>query len=127
MVEAQYRLVTEGLHVNHLRLVMGTSRRTDMARTLGRRCGSLDLAFDDIAELALRCRFRDCAHGVEEGCAVQSAILEGALDAERWQSYQKLRAEVAWHERKTDVSAALAEKRRWKKIHKEMRSHKNHW
>ena len=89
--------------------------------------GSLDLAFDDIAELALRCRFRDCAHGVEEGCAVQSAILEGALDGERWQSYQKLRAEVAWHERRTDVSAALAEKRRWKKIHREMRSHKNHW
>ena len=70
--------------------------------------GSLDAAFDDIAELALQCRFRDCAHGVEEGCAVQSAILEGALDGERWQSYQKLRAEVAWHERKTDVSAALA-------------------
>jgi ribosome biogenesis GTPase len=89
--------------------------------------GSLDLAFDDIGELALQCRFRDCAHGVEEGCAVQSAILEGALDAERWQSYQKLRAEVAWHERKTDLSAALAEKRRWKKIHREMRSHKNHW
>jgi ribosome biogenesis GTPase len=89
--------------------------------------GSLDSAFDDIAELALRCRFGDCAHGVEEGCAVQSAIVEGALDGERWQSYQKLRAEVAWHERKTDVSAALAQKRRWKKIHKEMRSHKNHW
>jgi putative ribosome biogenesis GTPase RsgA len=39
----------------------------------------------------------------------------------------RLRAEVAWHERKTDTSAALAQKRRWKKIHKEMRSHKNHW
>jgi ribosome biogenesis GTPase len=89
--------------------------------------GSLDSAFDDIADLALRCRFRDCAHGVEEGCAVQTAILEGDLDGERWQSYLKLRAEVAWHERKTDFSAALAEKRRWKKIHKEMRSHKNHW
>ena len=87
--------------------------------------GSLDSAFDDIAGLASQCRFRDCAHGTEEGCAVQSAILEGVLDGERWQSYQKLRAEVAWHERKTDVSAALAQKRRWKKIHKEMRVHKN--
>ena len=89
--------------------------------------GSLDSAFEDIAELALQCRFRDCGHGAEEGCAVQSAILEGDLDEARWRSYLKLRAEVAWHERKTDVSAALAEKRRWKKIHKEMRSHKNHW
>jgi ribosome biogenesis GTPase len=87
--------------------------------------GSLDSAFDDIAGLASQCRFRDCAHGTEEGCAVQSAILEGVLDGERWQSYQKLRAEVAWHERKTDVSAALEQKRRWKKIHKEMRVYKN--
>jgi ribosome biogenesis GTPase len=89
--------------------------------------GSLDSAFDDIAELAQQCRFRDCAHGVEEGCAVQAAILDGALGAERWESYMKLRAEVAWHERKTDVTAALATKRRWKKIHKEARSYKNRW
>jgi ribosome biogenesis GTPase len=91
--------------------------------------GSLDSAFDDIADLASQCRFRDCAHGMEEGCAVQSAILEGALDGARWHSYQKLRAEIAWHERKTDVSAALAQKRLWKKIHKEMRVYKsqNHW
>jgi ribosome biogenesis GTPase / thiamine phosphate phosphatase len=89
--------------------------------------GSLDSAFDDIAELALQCRFGDCTHRVEEGCAVQAAILDGGLDGERWQSYQKLRAEVAWHERKTDVPAALAEKRRWKKIHKQMRSHKDRW
>jgi ribosome biogenesis GTPase len=88
---------------------------------------SLDSAFDDVAELAVQCRFRDCTHVVEEGCAVQAAILDGGLDGERWQSYLKLRAEVAWHERKTDVSAALAEKRRWKKIHKQMRSHRNHW
>jgi ribosome biogenesis GTPase len=89
--------------------------------------GSLDSAFDDIAELAQQCRFRDCAHGVEEGCAVQAAILDGALGAERWESYLKLRAEIAWHERKTDVTAALATKRRWKKIHKEARSYKNRW
>jgi ribosome biogenesis GTPase / thiamine phosphate phosphatase len=89
--------------------------------------GSLDSAFDDIAELALECRFRDCLHQVEEGCAVQAALLDGRLDPQRWQSYLKLRAEVAWHERKTDVSAALAQKRRWKRIHKDMRSGKNHW
>jgi ribosome biogenesis GTPase / thiamine phosphate phosphatase len=88
---------------------------------------SLDSAFDDIAELALECRFRDCTHRVEVGCAVQAAILGGEIEAGRWQSYLKLRAELAWHERKSDVSAALAQKQRWKKIHKEMRSHKTHW
>jgi ribosome biogenesis GTPase len=89
--------------------------------------GSLNSAFDDIAELALRCHFRDCAHGAENGCAVQAALGEGTLDPERWQSYLKLRAEIAFHERKTDVNAAQAQKQRWKKIHKAMRAHKKHW
>lgn len=86
---------------------------------------SLDSAFDDILEMAQHCRFRDCAHTVEDGCAVQDALLAGALDAGRWQSYQKLRAEIAWQERKTDVRAALAEKQRWKNIHKAMRAQKH--
>jgi ribosome biogenesis GTPase len=88
---------------------------------------SLESAFDDIAEVARECHFRDCTHTVEHGCAVQSALADGALDQQRWQSYQKLRGEIAWHERKTDISAAQAEKKRWKSIHKAMRSHKKHW
>ena len=85
---------------------------------------SLDSTFSDVAELSQGCRFRDCAHGVEAGCAVQAAILEGKLAPERWQSYQKLHAEIAWQERKIDITAALKEKQRWKKIHKAMRSPK---
>lgn len=85
---------------------------------------SLDAAFSDVAELALACHFRNCAHGGETGCAVQAAILAGELDPERWRSYQKLHAEIAWQKRKNDVTAALAEKQRWKKIHKAMRSPK---
>ena len=85
---------------------------------------SLDSAFDDIAEFAANCRFRDCTHTVEAGCAVQAAILDGALDPERSQSYQKLRAEIAWHDRKTDVLAAQAVKQKWKAIHKAMRHFK---
>ena len=53
---------------------------------------SLDL-FADIGELALRCRFADCAHESEPGCAVQAAIAAGELDAERWRNYVKLKAE----------------------------------
>ncbi len=86
---------------------------------------SLDSAFADVADLAQRCRFRNCAHGAEDGCAVQAAIADGELDAERWRSYQKLNAEIAWQVRKTDVHAAQAEKQRWKKIHKAARVYKN--
>jgi ribosome biogenesis GTPase len=82
---------------------------------------SLDSAFGEIAALAAACRFRDCSHSVEDGCAVQAALQAGELDAARWQSYAKLRAEIAWHERQTDVQAAQARKRKWKAIHKAMR------
>ncbi|HTT65401.1 MAG TPA: ribosome small subunit-dependent GTPase A [Bryobacteraceae bacterium] len=82
---------------------------------------SLDSTFAEIAALAAGCRFRDCSHAVEEGCAVQAAIAAGELQAARWQSYAKLRAEVAWHARQTDVQAAQALKRKWKVIHKAMR------
>jgi ribosome biogenesis GTPase / thiamine phosphate phosphatase len=82
---------------------------------------SLDSAFAEIAALAAECRFRDCSHVVEEGCAVQAAIEAGDLDASRWESYRKLRGEIAWHARQTDVQAAQAQKKKWKAIHKAMR------
>ncbi len=82
---------------------------------------SLDSAFAEIAALAATCRFRDCSHTVEDGCAVQTALQAGELNDARWQSYAKLRAEIAWHERQTDVHAAQAQKRKWKAIHKAMR------
>jgi len=82
---------------------------------------SLDSAFTEIAELAEQCRFRDCTHVVEEDCGVRAAIEAGELDASRWESYRKLRAEIAWHARQTDVQAAQAQKKKWKAIHKAMR------
>jgi ribosome biogenesis GTPase len=87
---------------------------------------SLDSAFAEIATLAAACRFRDCSHAGEKDCAVQAALLAGDLDDARWQSYQKLRAEIAWHERQTDVQVAQAVKRKWKQIHKEMRERYKH-
>lgn len=82
---------------------------------------SLDSAFAEIADLAAQCRFRDCSHVGEAGCAVKAAIEAGELDDARWESYRKLRAEIAWHARQTDVQAAQAQKRKWKAIHKAMR------
>ena len=73
--------------------------------------------FEDIAELARGCRFGDCAHETEPGCAVLAAVERGELAAERLDHYRHLGREIAFEERKRDKSAAAAEKRRWKKIH----------
>ncbi len=51
--------------------------------------------FADIDELARSCRFGDCNHAGEPGCAVRAALAEGTLDAERWRNYLKLRDELA--------------------------------
>jgi ribosome biogenesis GTPase len=73
-------------------------------------------AFTDVAELASQCRFRDCTHQSEPGCAVR-----GTLDDERLGSYQKLRRELDWLHRQQDPLAAAANKAKWKQIHKAMR------
>jgi ribosome biogenesis GTPase / thiamine phosphate phosphatase len=83
---------------------------------------SLDSSFEDIEEMAQNCRFRDCAHAAEDGCAVRAAIAGGRLDEARLESYRKLKAEIAWHARRLDIRAAIAEKQRWKRIHKAMRN-----
>jgi ribosome biogenesis GTPase len=55
----------------------------------------IDDLFDDILALAEECRFRDCAHGGEPGCAVQAAVAKGALDPQRLARWEKLRREDA--------------------------------
>jgi ribosome biogenesis GTPase / thiamine phosphate phosphatase len=55
---------------------------------------ALDTTFGEIAELAAACRFSDCAHSTEPGCAVGAALGDGTLSAERWASYQKLQREL---------------------------------
>ena len=84
--------------------------------------GGVDAAFADIAELALGCRFSDCRHEPEPGCAVQAALVAGMLTEARLHSYCKLQREIAAAERKRDPVLAASERRRWKTIHKEMRA-----
>ncbi|MDB5032909.1 MAG: rsgA [Chlorobi bacterium] len=81
----------------------------------------LQETFEDIASLAERCRFRDCGHGNEPGCAIRRALDDGTLDAARYRNYTKMERELAYLVRKDDKAAALAEKERWKKIGKESR------
>lgn len=78
-------------------------------------------AFPEIVTLADGCRFRDCSHAGEPGCAVRAAVESGAVSAERWASFQKLEAEMRYARRESDVHLKLAEKKKWKAIHKAMR------
>lgn len=74
----------------------------------------LGAGFPDIEALATRCRFSDCAHDGEPGCAVESALTTGVLAPERLQSYRKLAREIAWERRRGDPVASAAERQVWK-------------
>ena len=74
--------------------------------------------FEDIEALALTCKFRDCAHGSEPGCAVRAALEAGTLDEGRWRNYDKLSRELAFVDRKEDRFAREAERKRWVAISK---------
>lgn len=73
-------------------------------------------AFEDIEELAQQCRFRDCQHRGEPGCAIPQAIEDGAFDRERLENYRKMQAELRYLDTKTDPAARRAVKERWKKL-----------
>ncbi|HEX2077027.1 MAG TPA: ribosome small subunit-dependent GTPase A [Longimicrobium sp.] len=83
----------------------------------------LESAFADVEALAARCRFRDCGHRAEPGCAVRAAVESGVLDAERLESWHRLRRELAWLEMRQDEAAASAERARVKTLHRAYRDH----
>jgi ribosome biogenesis GTPase len=72
----------------------------------------LSTVFDDIEQLARNCRFRDCGHSSEPGCAVRAALDEGLLDAGRWAHFQKLSRELAALGVTKDRMAEEVERRR---------------
>ncbi len=77
--------------------------------------------FGDVEDFAAQCRFSDCRHETEPGCAVQAALEGGALTKDRFAAWEKLLREQAFQERRRDVKAQVVEREKWKKIHKEMR------
>jgi ribosome biogenesis GTPase / thiamine phosphate phosphatase len=83
---------------------------------------SVDQAFDEIAATALACRFGDCRHHGEPGCAVRRALDAGEIPLERWESYEKLLREARRHELMAHPLAAQEAKRKLKKIHKAYRN-----
>ncbi len=83
--------------------------------------GGLEATFADVDELARACRFNDCRHDGEPGCAVQAAIEDGRLEAKRLAAHRKLAREQAWLEERVDARARRERERRWRQINKDMR------
>jgi ribosome biogenesis GTPase len=77
---------------------------------------ALEETFDDVTSLFEHCRFSDCSHESEPGCAVKAALADGTLAQERWDSYLKLEAELAHLERRLDKRAQAEERKRWRAL-----------
>ena len=88
--------------------------------------GDVDSAFSDIAELAAQCRFNDCGHETEPGCAVKNALATGELPGERMRSYRKLERELRSIEARSDKRVARELKRRWKTRARETRQERRY-
>ena len=83
-------------------------------------------AFDDVAALAAECRFDDCRHRTEPGCAVLEALEDGRLAADRFAAWEKLQRELAWAERRADPVAAATRRRHDRAMSKWVRDHNLH-
>jgi ribosome biogenesis GTPase len=86
--------------------------------------GGLQATFDDVDALAAACRFRDCTHDAEPGCAVRAAVAEGRLAEDRLASFHKLRAELRHIELKQDERIQSEENRRVRALHRAARRHR---
>jgi ribosome biogenesis GTPase / thiamine phosphate phosphatase len=81
----------------------------------------LERTFGDVEALVAECRFNDCGHDSEPGCAVQAAVADGSLPGRRLASWQKLQREARWIESRADARLRAEQRRAWKLVHLEMR------
>jgi ribosome biogenesis GTPase len=86
----------------------------------------LEQAFGDVEEIARRCRFSDCAHDREPGCAIREALENGSLARDRWESYTKLQRELQAVEIKRNHLLRLERVREYKIRARQNRKHKKH-
>jgi ribosome biogenesis GTPase / thiamine phosphate phosphatase len=80
-------------------------------------------AFEDIEGMAAACRFGDCQHRSEPGCAVRAALQDGTLEAGRLEAYEKLQREARRAALATDAIARRAERKKWTAIHRSVGEH----
>lgn len=85
----------------------------------------LSTTFEDVLAYAERCKFTDCLHQSEPGCAVQAAIATGDLPVARLDSYQKLQRELLFIARKDDQRLNQAERQKWKNLSMTARKHRH--
>ena len=76
---------------------------------------SLDTAFADVASLAGQCRFADCSHEREPGCAIRAALEQGTLEPRRWESYRKLQRELRALAVRQDARLRAEERKRYRR------------
>lgn len=84
--------------------------------------GAMEMAFPDVELLTRQCRFSDCAHETEPGCAVRHALESGTLGVRRWESWQKLQRELAHAEARSDARLRAAQAKRWRDLTKQHRT-----
>jgi ribosome biogenesis GTPase len=75
---------------------------------------SLSQMFEDIDELTSQCRFRNCRHDGDDGCAVEAAVVSGNLSAQRLDTWRRMRRELDHYERLRDPAAMAAQRKQWK-------------
>jgi ribosome biogenesis GTPase len=88
--------------------------------------GGLDEAFSDVEELTLACRFNDCSHNTEPGCAVKSALASGELPHDRYESWVKLQRELRAIEVRHNARLRREEVRKWQLRTREARARTRH-
>lgn len=107
-----------------VRLADGLLIDTPGLRELGVLDGEgLSNAFEDVERLAAECRFTDCSHRSEPGCAVRAALADGTLQPDRLAAFQKLEREAYRSVLATDALARRAERKRWSAIQKSVEIH----
>lgn len=82
----------------------------------------LDTAFADIALIAAGCRFSDCAHDGEPGCAIQAALDDGRLDQARLENLRKIEREIDRNERQIDPRARAEHRAKWRRIDSDVKA-----
>jgi ribosome small subunit-dependent GTPase A len=85
----------------------------------------VETAYADVAELAAACRFRDCGHRTEPGCAVAAALDDGRLDPGRYSAWRKLQAEAHRQLLRVDARARAQERARLRTFHRALREQPN--